>query len=267
MRALVTGAASGIGFAVAKLLSREGWEVIGLDRQPCPVDLPAKEWLICDLARPPDVQAVCQQLAGAGGFDALIFSAGIAGVGDPLKVLQVNFIAARRMLWALAPVVNDHGSMTLVSSGAGWRWQDRVQALRSVVEEQDDMRARNMAMELCTSAAEAYNCSKELLCAFVARNCLAEWSRGVRLNSVSPGSVDTPLIPDFTASMGNDAMTFSRQAVGRDGSAEEIADVIGFLCSPKAGWINGADIKVDGGLTGALAGGAATFPGWNDAAT
>jgi NAD(P)-dependent dehydrogenase (short-subunit alcohol dehydrogenase family) len=82
------------------------------------------------------------------------------------------------------------------------------------------------------------------------------------LNSVSPGSVDTPLIADFAASMGAEAMRFARNTVGRDGNCSEIAEVIAFLASNKARWINGADIKVDGGLTGALAGEAASFSAW-----
>lgn len=269
MRALITGAASGIGLATAECLIREGWQVIGLDRQKQPSGLSAADWIDCDLAEPAAVGAVWNQLIGTvgaigrGDLDALIISAGIAGVGDPAKVLQVNFVSARRLVRQLSPRVREGGSVTLVSSGAGWRWLERKDDLLPVVREPDDAAALGMARTLCGSAAEAYNCSKELLCAFVAHDCLNQWHRRVRLNSVSPGSVDTPLIADFTASMGEDAMRFSRETVGRDGTCAEIAEVIAFLSSNKASWVNGADIKVDGGLTGAIAGQAAYFAGWD----
>lgn len=267
MRALITGAASGIGHAVARTLILQGWRVIGLDRLGQPPGLNAADWIVCDLADPSAVGSVCNRLVdelGARGesLDALIISAGIAGVGDPAKVLQVNFVSARHLVRQLSPYVREGGSVTLVSSGAGWRWMEKKQELLPVVGEPDDAMALAMATALCGSAAEAYNCSKELLCALVAHDCLAQWRRAVRLNSVSPGSVDTPLIADFTASMGEDAMHFSRETVGRDGTCEEIAEVIAFLSSSKASWVNGADIKVDGGLTGALAGDAARFAGW-----
>lgn len=262
MHAFVTGAASGIGRAAAQLLQRGGWQVTGLDRIEQPTDLAVSEWVVCDLSDPKAVKKACDELTDANGFDALIISAGIAGVGDPGKVLQVNFIAARQIIQRIAPTLRKGGSITLVSSGAGWRWMERRAALLDVVRESDDSKAMKMALALSGSAAEAYNCSKELLCAFVASQCLEHWPRMVRLNSVSPGSVDTPLIADFTASMGSEAMNFSRETVGRDGTCTEIAEVIAFLASEKASWINGADIKVDGGLTGALASEAVSFSGW-----
>lgn len=257
--ALVTGAASGIGLAAAELLLKQGWRVTGLDRQPCPTNLAAAQWIACDLSDPSGLDAVCATVADP--LDALVLSAGVAGVGDPLRVLQINFIAARRMVRLLSPRIHAGGSVVLVSSGAGWRWMNRRNALLDVLREESDTEALTLASALCGSAAEAYNCSKELLCALVAHDCLQHWPR-VRLNSVSPGSVATPLLADFTASMGDEAMRFSRAAVGRDATCEEIAAVIAFLASDQARWVNGADIKVDGGLTGALAGCAVRFPGW-----
>lgn len=258
-KALVTGGASGIGLATARLLAGQGWHVTGLDRHERPGSLATEGWILCDLADPQAVRACCIDFEDE--FDALILSAGIAGVGDPARVLQINFIAAREMVRSLSRLIRPGGSITIVSSGAGWRWLDRKQVLIPVLQEADDSRALQMALALCGSAAEAYNLSKELLCALVAHDCLAHWPR-VRLNSVSPGSVATPLIADFTASMGSDAMDFSRATVGRDGTSDEIAEVIAFLSGPSARWINGADIKVDGGLTGALASGAARFEDW-----
>jgi NAD(P)-dependent dehydrogenase (short-subunit alcohol dehydrogenase family) len=162
----------------------------------------------------------------------------------------------------LSGQVRDDGAITIVSSGAGWRWGERIQQLRAILDEADGDTALAMTNSDCQSAPDAYVRSKELLCAMVARHCLDHWSRAVRLNSVSPGGVETPLIPDFTASMGQDAMDFSSRLVGRHATPVEVAQVIAFLSGPEAGWVNGADIRVDGGLVGALASGAAGFADW-----
>jgi NAD(P)-dependent dehydrogenase (short-subunit alcohol dehydrogenase family) len=262
-QALVTGAASGIGLAVSRQLCNEGWSVTGLDISPAPDERVFADWLACDLSDAGQVGAASTQLRQrALPFDALVFSAGVAGIGDAAQVLQINFLAARAMLRELAPAVADDGSITLLSSGAGWRWMDRRDALLAIHREPVDEKVLEAALASCADAAEAYVRSKELLTSLAAFACLDQWKRGVRTNAVSPGSVATPLIADFTRSMGAQAMDFSRQTVGRDGTVDEIAEVIAFLASPAARWINGADIRTDGGLTGALASGIAQFEGW-----
>ena len=259
--ALITGAASGIGLATARLLSEQGWEVIGLDRSDPPAALVVADWVVCDLARPAEIDRAIDRL-GTGSFEAIVFSAGMAGVGAIDQVLRTNFISVRRMMRALASRVADGGAITLVSSGAGWRWLESLEDLVAVITAPDDEEALSRAAALCSSPAHAYNRSKELLCAMAAYDCLRHWPRRVRLNSVSPGSVATPLIADFTSSMGSVAMDFSRRTVGRDGTPEEIAEVIAFLSESGARWINGTDLKVDGGLVGALSSGAVHFAGW-----
>lgn len=259
--ALVSGAASGIGRATASLLGDRGFAVIGLDRAPPPPGLAHAGWILCDLADP---AALVQALAGLRDqpLAAMVLAAGVAGVGSVEHVLRVNFLAPRALLDGLADNVADGGAITLVSSGAGWRWCDRRDRLVEAITAADPDAALAIAAGLCADPAEAYVRSKELLCALVAHGCLRHWPRAVRLNCVSPGSVETPLLGDFTASMGREAMEYSRATVGRDGTADEVAEVIAFLCGDGARWINGADIRVDGGLVGALSAGAAQFAGW-----
>lgn len=259
--AVITGAASGIGLATARLLLDKGWQVTGVDRQARPDALADAAWLTCDLADGGAIDGLCDSLSG-DGMDVLILCAGIAGRGEIEHVLRINFLANRALLSRLSHRVRDGGAITIISSGAGWRWGDRAERLRAILGEADGDTALAMAAADCASAAEAYVRSKELLCAMVACRCLDQWSRAVRLNSVSPGGVETPLIPDFTASMGQEAMDFSSRLVGRHATATEVAQVIAFLSEPEASWVNGADIRVDGGLVGALASGAAGFADW-----
>ena len=75
-----------------------------------------------------------------------------------------------------------------------------------------------------------------------------ERHRGVRVNTVSPGAVQTPILRTFYDTMGADLLTQLRvQAGGRDARPEEIVGPIAFLLSRDAGWVNGTDLIVDGG--------------------
>lgn len=258
---VVTGAASGIGLATARLVRQLGGSVVGIDRNPAPEADLARDWIKGDLTDPAMFDLMAEQLAGRP-IAHLVLCAGVAGVGSADHVLRINFLAARRSLDRLGPVVRDGGAITVVSSAAGWRWMDRSAALLAIVDDDDEAAAIAQAMALFPDAAVAYNGSKELLCAMVARRCLELWPRGIRLNSVSPGGVETPLIPAFTASMGADAMQFSTRVVGRHATPEEVAQVIAFLGTNNARWVNGSDLRVDGGLVGALSAGSASYPQW-----
>ena len=73
-------------------------------------------------------------------------------------------------------------------------------------------------------------------------------SRGVRVNAVSPGPVETPILREFRAVLGNERVDSDIARVGRAGTSPDIAPAIAFLCSDGARWINGANLPVDGGL-------------------
>ena len=75
--------------------------------------------------------------------------------------------------------------------------------------------------------------------------------RGVRCVSVSPGPTVTPILADFEASMGADRIRASAELVGGHARPEDVAAIIAFLAGPAARWINGIDVRADGGLLGA----------------
>lgn len=259
---LISGAASGIGLATARKFSLEGWQIVGLDVQPAPPGLGVQHWIRQDLSEPGYLGQILDLVEETGPFNAVILSAGVAGLGEMERVLTINYLSARHLIRALAPRLAEGSAITAVSSAAGWRWLERRPALNSVHEEADDLSALKRALSLCKTPAEAYITSKELLSSLIALECLRQ-GRNVRLNSVSPGPVETPLIDKFTRSMGEAAMLFSKDVAGRNATPEEVADVILFLHGPGAGWVNGADVRVDGGLTAALASGKAVFPDWD----
>ena len=97
--------------------------------------------------------------------------------------------------------------------------------------------------------------SKSAVIVYGARTAWLWRDRGVRVNTVSPGPVQTPILADFHASMGPILGKVSA-LVGRDGRPEEIAEPVCFLAHPGASWVNGANLVVDGGFIGGISAGA-----------
>lgn len=230
-RILVTGAASGIGAALAARLAAAGDTVIGLDR--------AGSDVTCDLADPAAIAAVSQGIAGP--LDGIAHVAGLPGTADPQAIMAVNCEAPRLLTEALA---------TRLAPGAGVVVIASVTAARCPLDDADKDRwlARTLAeWPALADGKTAYEYSKALLIRWVQHAAAAFRGQGIRLNSVSPGPVETPILADFEASIGADRIAAAAALTGRHARPDEIAAVVQFLLGADAGWINGTDIKVDGG--------------------
>jgi NAD(P)-dependent dehydrogenase (short-subunit alcohol dehydrogenase family) len=231
-RALVTGATSGIGRAVALQLARDGAAVVVHGRDTARGADTVQEisgaggtarFVAADLGEAADVQ----RLAGdAGDVDILINNAGISVFAPTAefdlaaldKMFATNVRAPFALVAAFAPgmAARGHGSIVSVSSMAG-------------------------GVGLVGGAA--YGATKASLEAMT-RAWAAEYSSsGVRVNAIAPGPVytATPSGPEFIAALGETT------PMGRASQPEEIAEVIAFLASPRASYITGATVAADGG--------------------
>jgi NAD(P)-dependent dehydrogenase (short-subunit alcohol dehydrogenase family) len=231
-RALVTGATSGIGRAVALALARNGAQVIihgrsaerGAETVQEITDAGGQaSFVAADLTDPADVQWLASE---AGDVDILINNAGISAFGptaefDPAvfdKMFASNVRAPFFLVAALAPgmAARGHGSIVSLSSMAG-------------------------GVGLVGGAA--YGATKVSLEAMT-RAWAAEYSAsGVRVNAIAPGPVYTPTPSgrDFITALGETT------PMHRASEPEEIAEVIAFLASPKASYVTGATVAADGG--------------------
>ena len=101
---------------------------------------------------------------------------------------------------------------------------------------------------------ESYPVSKELLLLWTFRAAHQELfkARGIRVNAVSPGPVETPILTQFRAVLGDARVNSDIDRVGRAGTSGDIAPAILFLCSDGARWVNGINLPADGGLEASI---------------
>ncbi len=240
-RVLVTGAASGIGAALVSLLRDEGVSVLELDVSE------RAGGLRCDLGDAAQIDATAASVEGP--LDGIAHVAGLPGTHPPARVLAVNYLGPLRLTESLAPVLAPGASVVFVSSIAAHRcpWAEselRALAERSWADALAEVTAR------VASGSDAYDLSKRLL-GFALPSLTARHAASparARVNLVSPGPVETPILGDFRQTMGEARIEAAAQIAGRHGRPEEIAQAIAFLLRPGASWINGIDLRADGGL-------------------
>jgi NAD(P)-dependent dehydrogenase (short-subunit alcohol dehydrogenase family) len=104
------------------------------------------------------------------------------------------------------------------------------------------------------SGVQLIEASSSLVCQANCSSVLAKY--GVRINTVSPGPIETPILPDFEKCMGREVLDMVRSTVGRYGTVDDVVPIISFLGSSEARWINGQDIQVDAGFVSSIAVGA-----------
>lgn len=237
---LLTGASRGIGHATVKLFSAEGWRVITVSRhafpENCPWAMGPEDHIQADLANSEDthraIREIRERLEPEGGrLDALVNNAGISPKGPggsrlgtidtPVEdwhwVFQVNFYApvllARGLLRELERA---GGSVVNVTSIAG----SRVHPF----------------------AGAAYATSKAALMALTREMAADFGARGVRVNALSPGEIDTAIL-----SPGTDKIVQEQIPLRRLGAPAEVARTIHFLCTAASSYVNGTEIHVNGG--------------------
>ncbi len=247
-RIVVTGVASGIGKATATHLKSLGAQVVGVDLRRSDV---ADIHIETDLSDPGQIDALIAEIEP--GANGLCNVAGVPPSAPPELVLALNAKGLERLTSGLADKLADGASIVNIASSAGSGWASRLDSLRAFDEvafDPDALRAFAIEHELLEEGA-SYFFSKEFVVTWTMRNRWRWRDRRIRVNSVSPGPVDTPALSDFIATLGRARRMM--ELMDRPGQPEEIAPVIAFLLSDASGWVRGANIAVDGGMTSHLA--------------
>jgi NAD(P)-dependent dehydrogenase (short-subunit alcohol dehydrogenase family) len=246
LTAVVTGAASGIGAATTMLLADSGAAVWGLDKQPAS----SGEWLQVDLARPEDVDRFVTALPQRP--DAVFCCAGLPSTHPGIDVMVVNFCGHRHLLESLIPDMPSGSAIAIVVSAGALGQMKYGDELAELVATPDF----RTGLEWCRSHSEvlvdAYGFSKAALLSWQAARCSSLLGRGIRVNCLTPGPVETPMMRAFEEALGKSYMDNFPRPIGRNSTAVEQAYPLLFLNSPAASYVAGHNLFADGGFYSAL---------------
>ncbi len=232
---LLTGATGGIGHAIARLFNRAGADLLladldaeALKQSTAKLDGPGR--ISCISYDATDLDAG-RRLSDAarelfGGIDVLVPAAGIYPTDTVAemtaeslqRVLQINLVSITGLVRDCIPLLRDRSSIVLLSSIAAHRG----------------------------SAGHGHYAMSKAGILALARTLAQELGAHTRTNAVSPGTIDTPMARPNIEQMGDRILAATPQ--GRFGTAEEVAGTVAFLASDAAGFIDGENIHINGGL-------------------
>jgi len=238
---LVTGAASGIGRAIALVAAREGAHLVLSDVDVHAGNETCKQlhalgaeaiFSTSDVSKPDDARALVDQTMAH--FGRLDMACNNAGIGGPAALLADYPLEA----WSQVMNVNLSGVFY------GMKYQIPAMLINgggAVVNVASILGAVGFA------TASAYTAAKHGVIGLTQAAALEYSAQGVRINAVGPGFIDTPMISALDADPAVHALLVAAHPIGRLGQAEEVAELVVWLASSRASFVTGAYYPVDGG--------------------
>jgi NAD(P)-dependent dehydrogenase (short-subunit alcohol dehydrogenase family) len=256
---VVTGGARGIGDALLKRLAEMGSKDVTVLDVELPTG-PHTNFIRTDLADPSAVEAAIIQTGRP--INVLFNNAGVSDMSQRETVFAVNFLALRRLIELVSPQMPPGSAIVNTASTAGSQWRVRMPKLLELFEIHDWAASANWFAAQRDIGVEPYGFTKEAVILYTMWASRDLASRLIRMNAVVPGPVDTPLLPDFRATMGARVIDWSiSQGDGRIVEADDVACVLTFLGSDAARSISGGILPVDRGFLAALETGHLDFGG------
>ncbi|TNY35686.1 SDR family NAD(P)-dependent oxidoreductase [Thermomonospora catenispora] len=238
--ALITGGTSGMGLATARLLVAEGAHVVVTGRDRRRLDAAVAELgerclgVVADVGDAAGVEAATEAVRDRHGRLDIVFANAGTAVFKPFaeitpadfdRVVAVNFRGVFLTVQRALPLLAD-GARIVINASWTLHRGNATAGLYSATKAAVHNLARTLAAEL--------------------------GPRGIRVNSISPGYIDTPMYPEADLDPAEAAAARGRVPAGRFGRPEEVAAAVAFLAGPESSYVNGQDLIVDGGLVAAI---------------
>lgn len=240
---IVTGVSSGIGQEVALQIKAAGGKVIGIDRNAPAVALDGFHQV--DLTDEAALDALIETLKPLKA-DGLANIAGVPPTAPVDVVVTVNLVALKKLTLGLVDSLADNAAIVNLASLAGLGWEAETAKIKAAADlTHADLPA--FCAEQGITKDTSYFFTKQALVAWTHENRWTWRDRGIRMNAVSPGPVDTPILGDFLETLGERAEEDAR-IMDRPGRPTDIAPVVVFLLSDGSGWLRGINIPCDGGM-------------------
>jgi len=242
--AMITGAASGIGLAAAKLLAKEGASVALLDVDKTKGKKAEEEikklggkakFFSCNVASGSDCKKTTEDVYREfGKIDILFNNAGVTRRKDIVElseeewdlVLNVNLKSIYLLSRHVIPYMIKDGGGSIINTGSGW-----------------GLKGGPKAAAYCAAKGGVVNLTRAM--------AIDHGRQGIRVNCVCPGDVDTPLLHEEAVQLGEDEAEFMKKAADRPlnrvGQPEDIANAVLYFASDMSSWVTGSILVVDGG--------------------
>ena len=248
---IVTGAASGMGRACVDRVRGLADVVVAVDlREP---QIEGAVGMACDIADPAQVAELAEAAAGTGLFRGLIHAAGLSPtMADPRRIFEVDLLGTQLLLDAFEERLAPGSAAVCFASMASYQIEPFVNdEHRALLEDPRAPDFLDRGAEMAPDSGLAYGLAKFGVRRAVERAAV-RWGRGGgRVNSVSPGIIETPMGRREMAEQPMMQSMLDSTPLGRMGRAEEVAAVAAFLVSDDAAYVTGIDVRVDGGTVAA----------------
>jgi len=251
-RVVVTGSASGMGEATARILGTLGAEVHVVDVTRPSVSHSA--YYETDLRDPDAIDATVGRLRDAGPVDRLFNCAGVPHTTGPLNCMLVNWVGLRYLTEGLLPNLVDGGAIASISSDAGIGYQANLEPIKDLLAVGDPAEAKKWCETHPEAVREGYSFSKECIIVWTMMQALplAE-QRRIRINCIAPSPTDTAFMVPTIAEIGQEFIDrYPHSLAGRMATAAEQAGPLVLLNSDLASIVTGAVLYTDQGFAGGL---------------
>ena len=258
-KVVITGAYSGIGAALTEVLRELGADNITVLDVKAPTQS-VERFIETDMGNPVSIDTAAA--AVGAGVDVLFNNAGVAATRPAEQVMRVNILGLKRLTERVLPTMNTGGAIVNTASTAGNQWPTNFEHIKSLLSLSSWDESIAWVHDNMTVIADGYFFSKQAVQVYTMQLSRPAIRQGVRVNSVCPSPVDTPLLADFRATMTDAIIDWAiAEGAGRVATARDQAKALAFLGSDLAGYVNGVNLLVDGGFTAAMTTGQITLPG------